>query len=324
MLVARSSLLRGVLPLFPTPLWGEAEKRGCRQSSVDRPAARGDQFHEMRVEVAEVQRLPAARPVDTALDRDAVLAEGMFPRRQLGRMDGEGRVEGAGAGVRWERSAGQDGRPGRGAALEEQEDLPVRDAESAESLVAGHALEAEHGFIEARGTVEVLDVEGGFQNPVNNWHDVNLRAPRLLLIGRLLSQQIGEKVIEVRLGHLIDNIGRHWRELRDGALVNARLRHPHLLALVVRQHQDRSLLLQQQPRNHLSLLERQCRCPERLIDVAVGVERVLQQAIEPAQADAVQLWADLRPLAAELMADGAVLLKDLLSLGDVLLRGDEA
>ncbi len=56
--------------------------------------------------------------------------------------------------------------------------------------------------------------------------------------------------------------------------------------------------------------ERQAGDAERLVDVAVRVEDVLDEAVEPAAADAVELRADPRALAAELVADAAVLLED--------------
>ena len=46
------------------------------------------------------------------------------------------------------------------------------------------------------------------------------------------------------------------------------------------------------------------------IDVAVGVEDVFPESVEPPVADAVELWADLRPLAADLMAGRAIFLED--------------
>ena len=48
-----------------------------------------------------------------------------------------------------------------------------------------------------------------------------------------------------------------------------------------------------------------------LVDVAVRVENVFEKPVEPPEADAVELRADLRPLAAELVAVAAVRLEDL-------------
>src|SRR5205823_5916965 len=82
------------------------------------------------------------------------------------------------------------------------------------------------------------------------------------------------------------------------------------LALRVGQHEDLALLAQQEAREDLAVLESQVGDPERLVDVAVGVEDVLHEAVESAAADAVELGPDLRPLAAKLVADAAVLLVD--------------
>ena len=56
------------------------------------------------------------------------------------------------------------------------------------------------------------------------------------------------------------------------------------------------------------LLER--RGAERLIDVAARIENVFEQSVDPPSADAVELRADFGALVGDLVAGGAVLLKD--------------
>ena len=68
---------------------------------------------------------------------------------------------------------------------------------------------------------------------------------------------------------------------------------------------------EQQTADDLAVLESEVGDAKGLVDVAVGVEDVFHQAVEAAAADAVELGADLGPLAAELVADRAVLLEDL-------------
>ena len=60
---------------------------------------------------------------------------------------------------------------------------------------------------------------------------------------------------------------------------------------------------------------------EDVVDVAVGVEDVFAEAIEAAMADAVEFGADAAALAGEVVANGAVELKELGSGGGVGLGG---
>ena len=138
-------------------------------------------------------------------------------------------------------------------------------------------------------------------------------------VGRLaLREQVVEQAVEVVLGDLVGEVGRHRRERRGLALGDGRLGDADLLALRVGQDEDLALLAEQQARDDLAVLQRQGGDAERLVDVAVRVEDVLDEAVEPAAADAVELRPDPRALAAELVADAAVLLED----RGALLRAD--
>src|SRR5262249_18705160 len=99
-----------------------------------------------------------------------------------------------------------------------------------------------------------------------------------------------------------------WGKLRGLALVDGGPGHTDLLSLGVGQDEHLALLAQQEARDHLTILESEDGGPERLVDVAIRVEDILRKAVEPAAADAIELRSDPRALAAELVANPAVLL----------------
>ena len=86
---------------------------------------------------------------------------------------------------------------------------------------------------------------------------------------------------------------------------------PDLLALGVGQHQDGAFLAEEEARDELAILEGELGRAEGLVDVAVGVEDVLQQTFEAPDPHAVELGADLRPLAADLVTGRAMRLERL-------------
>ena len=83
----------------------------------------------------------------------------------------------------------------------------------------------------------------------------------------------------------------------------------HLLAQVVGHDDQLPLLPQHQPGQRLAVLQVQHGRPQGLVHVPRRVEDVFEQPVQPADADAVELRADLGPLAAELVAVGAVVLE---------------
>jgi len=130
--------------------------------------------------------------------------------------------------------------------------------------------------------------------------------PWRLLVAML--EQVAHQVIEFGQGNLVGQVGRHGREPCGRALLVARFRHAYFLALRIRDDQDFSLLAEQQAGDDLAALEGEVGDAEALIDVAIGVQDVLQQPFEPAAADAVKLGTDPGALALELVAVGARLL----------------
>jgi len=123
-------------------------------------------------------------------------------------------------------------------------------------------------------------------------------------------EQITHQVIEIRLGDLVGHVGRHGRELGGRSLLDGRLGHPHFLPLGIRHDQHFSFLAEQQAGDDLAALEGEVGDAEALIDVAIGVQDVLEQPLEPAAADAVELGTDPGALALELVAVRAALLEN--------------
>ena len=130
---------------------------------------------------------------------------------------------------------------------------------------------------------------------------------RCLLVAML--EQVAHQVIEFGQGNLVDHVGRHGRELGGRAFLDARFRHADFLALRIRDDQDFSLFAEQQAGDDLAALEGQVGDAEALVDVAIGVQNILQQPLESAAADAVKLGTDPSALAFELVAVAAVLLE---------------
>ena len=118
-------------------------------------------------------------------------------------------------------------------------------------------------------------------------------------------------MIEIRFRNLVHEIGRHRRQLRDEPLLDAFLVHANFLALVVGEDDDLTLLAKDEARNCLTVRQIQRRGPEGLIDVAIRVEDVFEQPIHAADADTIELGANLGALIGDLMAGSAVLLEDL-------------
>ena len=100
---------------------GGGRKRGrvrIAGGSINRPAARRDQFQQMLVRIAEIQAAPAARPVHRALDGDAAVFQTPLPVRFRGSGDGKGHVQISAAIVRRNDAAGRGNRIQRGALAE--------------------------------------------------------------------------------------------------------------------------------------------------------------------------------------------------------------
>ena len=92
------------------------------------------------------------------------------------------------------------------------------------------------------------------------------------------------------------------------------------LPCAVGEDEHLAFLSKQKSGETLAVLGGDRRRAEELIDVAIGIERVFQQPIDPAQADAVKLRADARSFSLELMAIGAVLDEDFHAVRRVELR----
>src|SRR5262249_56146120 len=63
-----------------------------RHTLINRPQARRRQLEQMPVGIAEIDAVPAARPVGAAFDGDALLAQSPLPLRQLIHGNGKGHV----------------------------------------------------------------------------------------------------------------------------------------------------------------------------------------------------------------------------------------
>ena len=112
-------------------------------------------------------------------------------------------------------------------------------------------------------------------------------------------------------------MGESWAVDRSSTVVlGTRISLPWASATIRTSPSSRS----KQTGDDLAVLEGEVRDPEALVDVAIGVEDVFEQPLEAAAADAVELGADLGPLALELVADPAVLLEDLGPSGQVVGR----
>ena len=116
---------------------------------------------------------------------------------------------------------------------------------------------------------------------------------------------------------MLAGMGESWAVERSSTVdLGTRTSLPWASAMI----EDLALLAEQQSRDDLAALEGQVGDAEVLVDVPVRVEDVFHQPLEAAAADAVELRADLGPLALELVADAAVLLEGLRPSGQVVGR----
>src|SRR5262249_54779264 len=127
------------------------------KESINRPYTRRGQLQEMAVRVAKVQAAATPRPVRDLLNDHAVGAQPFFPGGQIRGGDGKGEVHGARAVVR--RGVRQ-----RAAPLEEQQQLPACHVQRPDAVVADEHFQLEERLVELRGAVEIVHVEGGFQD----------------------------------------------------------------------------------------------------------------------------------------------------------------
>ena len=77
---------------------------------------------------------------------------------------------------------------------------------------------------------------------------------------------------------MLAGMGESWAVDRSST---RRLRHANFLALRIGHDQDLALLAEQQARDDLAVLEGEVRDAEALVDVAIGVQDVLQQPSSP-------------------------------------------
>src|SRR5206468_3890001 len=82
-------------------------------------------------------------------------------------------------------------------------------------------------------------------------------------------------------------VGRHRRQLRNDPLLDALLSDAHFFALVVGQDHDLAFLAEYQPGDRLAVRKVQRRGAEGLIDIAIGVDEVFEQAVDAANAEAL-------------------------------------
>src|ERR1700686_5389097 len=119
----------------------------------------------MPVRIAEIDTVPAARPLCSAFDLDAGFAQPCFPSRQLSGGNGKSHVGRPLAGV------GRDGaaRPLDGVqrlpAPEQQQNSVAADVVGMQPLIRVEAGEPENLLVEWTGALEVVDVNPGPQPP---------------------------------------------------------------------------------------------------------------------------------------------------------------
>ena len=111
----------------------------------------------MTVGIAEIDAVPAARPVGAAFDLDALVPQPLFPLRQHVRRDGKCDVQRPIAVMRGNGSTGHVHRFEGGAAAKQQQHALTADVVGAKALVAGQRGKPQHLLVELRRTVEIID-----------------------------------------------------------------------------------------------------------------------------------------------------------------------
>jgi hypothetical protein len=108
----------------------------------------------------------ATRPFGAALNRDAVLAQPLFPLGQRVASNGEGEMQRA-VTVVWRNGASRhsDGLKRRAAAKQQQDALAAY-AIGTETRVVRKDSQREHLLIEPRCPVQIIDIKAGFENAI--------------------------------------------------------------------------------------------------------------------------------------------------------------
>jgi len=116
--------------------------------------------------VADVERLPPARPRHLALDCDTVRPEVCAPGGEVGVRHGKRHVPRPCRAVQRHRCTIDPRRHGRGSLwVEDQHDAIAASKEDVSPLDECESLETEYRPVEAIGSSEILGVERGLQYP---------------------------------------------------------------------------------------------------------------------------------------------------------------
>lgn len=134
----------------------------------------------------------------------------------------------------------------------------------------------------------------------------------LFFCGRFgpLFEQIAEQIEILLFGQFFGDVRGHGRELDDLAFVDFRNGKANFAALIVGHDESLSFFTQGQASEYAAVFHRDDGGAKGLIDVAAGVERVFQQAVEAAQADSIEFGANLASIVAKSVAAGTLLLED--------------
>ncbi len=118
----------------------------------------------MSIRVAKIDACAAMGPGEVAFHRNAVLRETRLPCRQALARNAESDVRLAVASVRRDIAEGQNRAVRIAAATEQNQNLPLADAERAEAIVGFHDGVAEKPGVEITGAIKIRHAETSLQN----------------------------------------------------------------------------------------------------------------------------------------------------------------
>lgn len=184
-------------------------RRG-RSVALPKPGSR--ELQEMAVGIAEVNGTATAGPIRAALDDDGMTSEMRLPFRKLCSLDREGDMKWAGTVMGRNRAAGSLDGFQRPPADKEQQRAAPGDIIGAHPTIGMKDRQAHDSLVESCRTIQIVDVEHGFEDGGQRRHSVMLRG------GRPPGQPAGDKSVKTARAK--------WQVLAGGGADRAKIQLP--------------------------------------------------------------------------------------------------
>jgi hypothetical protein len=128
------------------------------------PDARFGKLDAVARRIADIDRAPAARPLEIGLDGNAGRDQALAPHGDLARAGAKTRMSRPVAPVRGDGERGIAGWSGSGVRVEHQQHTIAAAKEHVTARLAGYHRQAEHAVIEGARRIEVVGIKDGLED----------------------------------------------------------------------------------------------------------------------------------------------------------------